>query len=75
MLKCGHATPRALPVRCCPLYAVQLGRNRGPRLFGQEEYTSYLHWLREALGDAECVLHAYPKCGARGYNVSGEGSL
>ena len=42
-----------------PLHIVQRGHNREPCFFSEEDYTSYLHWLSEALGDAECQLHAY----------------
>ena len=41
-----------------PLHIVQRGHNREPCFFGEEDYTSYLHWLSEALGDSECQLHA-----------------
>jgi putative transposase len=30
---------------------VQRGHNREPCFFGKEDYTSYLHWLGEALGE------------------------
>ncbi|MFM7294153.1 MAG: transposase, partial [Burkholderiales bacterium] len=26
---------------------------------GEDDYSSYLHWLGEALGEADCKLHAY----------------
>ncbi len=42
-----------------PLHILQRGHNREPCFFSEEDYTSYLHWLSEALGDAECQLHAY----------------
>ncbi len=42
-----------------PLHIVQRGHNREPCFFSEEEYTSYLRWLGEALGDNECQLHAY----------------
>src|SRR6266496_5376997 len=42
-----------------PLHIVQRGHNREPCFFAEEDYLSYLHWLGEALGDAECKLHAY----------------
>ena len=42
-----------------PLHIVQRGHNREPCFFSEEDYTSYLHWLGEALGDNECQLHAY----------------
>jgi putative transposase len=38
---------------------VQRGHNREPCFFSEEDYASYLHWLGEALGEAECALHAY----------------
>lgn len=42
-----------------PLHIVQRGHNRGPCFFSEDDYYSYLHWLGEALGEAECALHAY----------------
>jgi putative transposase len=42
-----------------PLHIVQRGHNREPGFFGLEDYSSYLHWLGEALGKGECALHAY----------------
>ena len=42
-----------------PLHLVQRGHNREPCFFTEEDYASYLHWLGEALGEAECALHAY----------------
>mgnify|MGYP003466133201 CR=1 FL=1 len=42
-----------------PLHIVQRGHNRAPCFFADDDYFSYLHWLGEALGEAECVLHAY----------------
>ena len=42
-----------------PLHIVQRGHNREPCFFSEEDYTSYLHWLGEALSDNECQLHAY----------------
>jgi putative transposase len=42
-----------------PLHIVQRGHNREPCFFGEEDYCSYLHWLGEALGEAQCALHAY----------------
>ena len=42
-----------------PLGTVQRGHNREPCFFGEEDYSSCLHWLGEALGEAECALHAY----------------
>ncbi|MGP1680618.1 MAG: transposase [Burkholderiales bacterium] len=42
-----------------PLHIVQRGHNREPCFFAEEDYLSYLHWLGEALGEAECALHAY----------------
>lgn len=42
-----------------PLHIVQRGHNREPCFFGEDDYLSYLHWLGEALGEAECRLHAY----------------
>jgi putative transposase len=42
-----------------PLHIVQRGHNREPCFFAEQDYSSYLHWLGEALGEAECKLHAY----------------
>ena len=39
-----------------PLHIVQRGHNREPCFFGEEDYASYLHWLGEALGEAQCTL-------------------
>jgi REP-associated tyrosine transposase len=53
--------PRRSRIRldCVPLHIVQRGRNREPCFFAEDDYLSYLHWLGEALGEAECALHAY----------------
>ena len=42
-----------------PLHIVQRGHNREPCFFADDDYFSYLHWLGEALREAECLLHAY----------------
>ena len=42
-----------------PLHIVQRGHNREPCFFSEEDYSSYLHWLEEALSVNECQLHAY----------------
>jgi putative transposase len=42
-----------------PLHLVQRGHNREPCFFAEDDYLSYLHWLGEALAEAECALHAY----------------
>src|SRR5260221_7693821 len=42
-----------------PLHIVQRGHNRPPCFFGEEDYLSYLHWLKEALAENQCALHAY----------------
>ncbi len=42
-----------------PLHIVQRGHNREPCFFAEDDYYSYLHWLGEALTEAECALHAY----------------
>ena len=34
-----------------PHHIVQRGQNGEPCFFSEEDYTSYLHWLGEALGD------------------------
>ena len=54
-----------MPRRCrihlddVPLHIVQRGHNREPCFFAQDDYSSYLYWLGEALTESECVLHAY----------------
>lgn len=42
-----------------PLHIVQRGHNREPCFFAEEDYYSYLHWLGEAMKEAQCDLHAY----------------
>ncbi len=42
-----------------PLHIVQRGHNREPCFFGEEDYSTYLHWLGEALKETSCSLHAY----------------
>ena len=42
-----------------PVHIVQRGHNREPCFFAEEDYSSYLHWLSEALAETECALHAY----------------
>ena len=42
-----------------PLHIVQRGHNREPCFFAEDDYSSYLHWLSEALAETECALHAY----------------
>ena len=41
-----------------PLHIVQRGHNREPCFFAEDDYLSYLHWLGEALIEAQCALHA-----------------
>jgi putative transposase len=41
-----------------PLHIVQRGHNREPCFSREEDYASDLHWLGEALREAECALHA-----------------
>ena len=41
-----------------PLHIVQRGHNREPCFFAEEDYSSYLSWLGEALKESECALHA-----------------
>ena len=54
-----------MPRRCrihldeVPLHIVQRGHNREPCFFAEDDYSSYLHWLGEALTESECLLHAY----------------
>jgi putative transposase len=42
-----------------PLHIVQRGHNREPCFFAEEDFHTYLHWLGEALKEAEAQLHAY----------------
>ena len=42
-----------------PIHIVQRGHNREPCFFVEEDYSSYLHWLSEALTETDCALHAY----------------
>jgi len=42
-----------------PLHIVQRGHNRQACFFAEEDYHTYLHWLREALAEQQCRLHAY----------------
>lgn len=42
-----------------PLHIVQRGHNREPCYFAEDDYSSYLHWLGEALTESECALHTY----------------
>lgn len=42
-----------------PLHIVQRGHNREACFFAEEDYYTYLHWLKEALAEAQCALHAY----------------
>jgi len=42
-----------------PLHIVQRGHNREPCFFAEDDYSSYLHWLGEALTESGCALHAY----------------
>lgn len=54
-----------MPRRCrihldgVPLHIVQRGHNRDPCFFAEEDYSSYLRRLGEALRDTGCALHAY----------------
>jgi REP element-mobilizing transposase RayT len=41
-----------------PLQILRRGYNREP-CFGEKDYSSYLHWLGETLGEADCAPHAY----------------
>lgn len=41
------------------MHIVQRGHNRERCFFAEKNYFSYLHWLKEALAEHECVLHAY----------------
>jgi len=42
-----------------PLHIVQRGHNHEPCFFAEEDYQSYLYWLKEALIKEQCSLHAY----------------
>jgi len=42
-----------------PLHIVQRGHNREPCFFGEEDYSTYLHWLGKALKETSGSLHAY----------------
>ena len=42
-----------------PLHIVQRGHNRNVCFFTADDYRTYLHWMHEALTDAQCTLHAY----------------
>ena len=42
-----------------PLHIVQRGHNREACFFGDDDYTTYRHWLGEALKATGCQLHAY----------------
>jgi putative transposase len=42
-----------------PLHIVQRGHNREPCFLGEDDYASYLHWLKEGLAEYQCALHAY----------------
>ena len=48
-----------IPLDNIPLHIVQLGHNREPWFFAEDDYSSYLHGLTEALAETECALHAY----------------
>ena len=43
---------------------MQRGHNREPCFFGEEDFSSYLHWLEEALGELEVGSGAQfcPRC-------------
>ena len=42
-----------------PQHIVQRGVNREPCFFADEDYHSYLHWLKKAAKDWHCTIHAY----------------
>ena len=42
-----------------PLHIVQRGHNREPCFFAEDDYSTYMHWLNQALAETECALHAY----------------
>jgi putative transposase len=42
-----------------PLHIVQRGHNRESCFFAEEDYFTYKRCLAEALGEAQCALHAY----------------
>ena len=41
------------------LHIVQRGHNREPCFLGEEDYSSDLHWLGEALTEFDSALHGY----------------
>ena len=48
-----------IQLNAVPLHIVQRGHNREACFFCEDDYTSYLHWLIEALDDNKRLLHAY----------------
>jgi hypothetical protein len=42
-----------------PLHIVQRGHKRETCFLAEEDYYTYLHWLKQALAEADCGLHAY----------------
>lgn len=42
-----------------PLHFVQRGHNREPCFFDEQDYRTYLYWLRDALGRWDVRLHAF----------------
>ena len=42
-----------------PVHIVQRGHNRQPCFLVDDDYRAYLHWLGEALREADASLHAY----------------
>lgn len=42
-----------------PHHIVQRGNNRHPVFKSDEDYTAYLHWLREAAKETKVQVHAY----------------
>ena len=42
-----------------PLHIVQRGHNREPCFFAEDDYSSYLHWLSEALTESGCIIRAW----------------
>ena len=42
-----------------PAHVVQRGNNRQPCFFDDNDYLTYLDWLRESADKAGCQIHAY----------------
>jgi len=42
-----------------PLHIIQRGNNRQACFFADEDYQTYLDWLREYADQTACQIHAY----------------